>query len=393
MQEAYDENAPNPEVPKSAIGEPEYWEIGDQPQYGEALAQDYEFSEIVTLDKEEPKDNSKTNLMAAVLLILILGYLGFEYMETGKIPGQDFVMENLGLDFDLELESPAESIENNLTADKAAEKDLGDDQVADETDAEVVPGNPYWALPNEVVGEKSPVNRKWTPEEEEVFRSGLNHQYNWQRHKTIIEVRNKRLRGSEAILWDALGEQKFWARMHAAIGLSEFNIPLSISHVEEAIGDAHSQLVARFFKRFIKKSTAGARYMMRQAIKVLDDRGRLSVLRVLNKADDDLRDLYMVAATQDPSPRVQTWLRSALAAHPIEAEQFNSLLEVVNGSSTAELEQAESSLSEETDETNSELENDLVELENEEVGDIEFYEGEVEVDEAMEDENTEYDDY
>src|SRR5690606_13160664 len=107
--------------------------------------------------------------------------------------------------------------------------------------------------------------------------------------------------------------------------------------VEAALGNAHSELIERFFWRFSNHSTPGARFIMRQSIKLLDERGRLSVLKVLNRANDDLRDLYMVAATRDPGPKVQRWLATALHHKPIRPAKFNELMAVVAGRARAEL--------------------------------------------------------
>src|SRR5690606_20987690 len=115
--------------------------------------------------------------------------------------------------------------------------------------------------------------------------------------KAVMEVRERRLQGSEAILWDALEAPKFWTRMFAAIGLAEFNFEVSVSQLEGVLRRERSELIANFFERFVRQNTPAERFVMRQMIRLLDERGRLVVLRALQAGRDDLRSLYLIAAT------------------------------------------------------------------------------------------------
>ena len=389
MQEGYDNDAP-----KSVIGEAEYWDIGGQDNFADNMSQDYEFSELVTLGNDKADTSSKVLIAMALIFFAAVGYVGFHYMETGEILGEDLVAEYLGEGGGLdEAPVPFEAKPKNDVANSA---DYGSGGSTDENatiNGDVVEGNPYWALPNQIVGNKMPMERKWTPEEEEVFRSGMNHQFTWQRYKTILEVKRQRLAGSESILWDAIEEKKFWTRMQAVIGLADFNLEVGIPIVERAMEGTHSQLIERFFKRFIGKDTPGVRYISRQAIKILDDRGRLSILKVLNRSTDELRDLYMVAASQDPSPRIQKWLRQAMVSRSVKMSKFDELLRIVRGSSSASLTGA---LKTDAADTNG-FDEDMAELDDEAMGDVEFYEGDIETesdydvsDEAVEGEYSEY---
>ena len=75
MQEAYDGDSPkgepngSPQQPPSDthLGEAEYWEISDNDNFTDNMAQDYEFSELVTLSKE-PESQKKGVLVLVARL-------------------------------------------------------------------------------------------------------------------------------------------------------------------------------------------------------------------------------------------------------------------------------------------------------------------------------------
>ena len=81
-----------------------------------------------------------------------------------------------------------------------------------------VPPNPYWDLPN-ILPEFDSTNAKvWSTGAEAIWRNGVAHRYNYQRYKTLREVRRMRLAGSEEILKIALREKKLWLRMKCCYG-------------------------------------------------------------------------------------------------------------------------------------------------------------------------------
>jgi len=188
------------------------------------------------------------------------------------------------------------------------------------------PANPYWLLPNRIVGSRRELGRSWTAAEEESWRAGLMHPFTWQRFKTVREVREARLSGSEAILWDALEERKFWTRMQAAMGLADFGIPINLDVVEKAIGDTRPDAVTAYFQRFVRRSTEGERYVLRQAVRVVNEQARVVILDALNRANDPLRDLYLAAAADDPGRRVQRFVAVALEQQAFSREAQESYL-------------------------------------------------------------------
>lgn len=205
----------------------------------------------------------------------------------------------------------------------------------------VVAGNPYWHLPNAIVadgksGFETPLGRTWTAEEEENWRSGLSHRYTYQRWRTVMDVRKQRLRGSEAILVDALKEPKFWTRMYAAFGLAEFGIPVSLKTIDQVLVGARSELVRDFFERFAKRCSPGQCYMLRQVVRLVDEKGRLMALQGIARSRDSLRDVYLTAATLDPGPRVRRWITQYLDNKPIDPDKFNELMPIAKGEVSGE---------------------------------------------------------
>ena len=172
--------------------------------------------------------------------------------------------------------------------------------------------NPYLGLPNRLVGEIAPLSRKWSPQEEAVWHRGITHSFPYQHYKTVRDVVRARLAGSDVVLWGALDDDKLWVRMWAVCGLADFGIELEGSSVIKAIGSAHADLTRNFFKRFISKSTAGQRYVMRYALPVVTPQTRRVIYQALLSERDDLSDLYLVAASLDPDRTMSRWAKNTL---------------------------------------------------------------------------------
>lgn len=307
----------------------DFWDVGTADLTGQAPVQ--EFSEIVEVDTRGR--NNRTALYVLIFLVAAaLGWFAFETFVNQEDPVAKlsaFINGLMGETAPVD-EAPETPVTNAIItkatrAIKAAvEPPLSGGQ-------QTLAGNPYWVLPNAILGSKAPMSRPWAPEEEETFRAGLAHHYTYQRFKTVMDIRERRLFGSDAILWDALQDKKFWTRMYAAVGLAEFNVEVSLSTFEGALTGARSELIADFFERFTRKPNAAQLFVLRQVVRLLDEKGRLIVLQGINRSNDKLRDLYMTAATQDPGTRVQKWVAKALRARPIASARQADLLAVVEG--------------------------------------------------------------
>lgn len=194
------------------------------------------------------------------------------------------------------------------------------------TNREKIEGNPYWHLPNRIDGSLPPLGRLWTLEEEELLRAGMMHRFSYQRWRTVQDIRDKRLRGSEAVLWSAIQDKKFWTRAYAAIALSEMSIPVSLPTLDGVLQDTRSELVAGFFERFTKRCNPAQCYVLRAALRLMDATGRLVALRGIANSQDRYRQLYLAAATLDPDVKIQKWIKSYLSERPLDPDHYNQLL-------------------------------------------------------------------
>lgn len=300
----------------------DFWDVGDADFAGQQLAPDQEFSELVEIQKSATRTHPAIYLTLA-LLLGVGGFFAYEIFVEDRNPLR-MITQLWPSDTEDPAPKPKAKAHHKAVAKAAPAHSKA-------LPKQAVAGNPYWSLPNKIVGSSPELGRFWSPEEEEVFRAGMAHRYTYQRHKTVQEVRKQRLRGSDVILWDAMQEKKFWTRGFAAIGLAEFNIEVSLQSLEGALTHTRSELVADFFERFIRKPNAGQAFVLRQVVRLLDEKGRLIVLRGIDHSHDSLRDLYMVAATKDPGKHVQRWVKDALLHHPVAPDHFNELLAVVDG--------------------------------------------------------------
>ena len=165
--------------------------------------------------------------------------------------------------------------------------------------------NPYVDLPNRMLVDKPQFSRAWSPQEEEVWRSGLTHQFAWQHYKTVQDVIVLRLAGSDAILWEALNSPRLWVRMKAVIGLAQFGMNVDSDTALRALGDERPSLVANYFKRFTISSTPSERFIMRYALRTVGPHARRHIIKALAVRRDELSDIYLVAGTIDKDYRVK----------------------------------------------------------------------------------------
>ena len=177
------------------------------------------------------------------------------------------------------------------------------------------------------MSEPLPMGNIWSAQQEQAWRRGIAHRFPWQRYKTVMEVKAGRLVQSQVILYDALGDSRFWTRMRAVMALAEFGVQVSMGSVKRAMNGAQKPLVARFFKRFHSKNSAGERYVMRISLAFTSPDGRINILRSLlgYSLDQENHGLYLAAAFADPDKKVQALAhRFAKRLHPSMISQYKS---------------------------------------------------------------------
>lgn len=303
----------------------DFWDVKDQAYAGQQQP-DHAFSELVEVKYTQSSGKLVVVAVLALLLIAVAGFAGYEYFVNERDPITT-VMNYFGGGGEVTQPtqpSGRKKVRNTsapvVTENTAAKKNTDD-----------IPANPYWELPNRIIGLQTPPGRVWSSDEEGAFRSGLNHMFTYQQHKAVMDVRKLKLSGSDAILWEALQNKKFWTRIWAAIGLAEFNNEVSLETLEGVVEKARSELIATFLERLQHNPNPGQVFIARQLVKILDERGRLSALKVIYRSNDKLRDVYLAAATVDPGRKVQRWIRYALGRKPINPNKYNELMEVVQG--------------------------------------------------------------
>lgn len=311
------------------------WDVQDQSYAGQQLPPDHAFSELVEVKYKESSGKTIALALVGVLLLLTFGYAAWEYFVNDNDP-VDAIMAYFTGDDAAGSQSTATSGQSSGRKKKRVEQvQPAAPVVASSQQSDAVPANPYWELPNRILGGSGADGRIWSNEEEEAFRAGLNNQFTYQQYKAVQDVRQMRLGGSDVILWEALQNKKFWTRMYAAVGLAEFNNEIPLETFEDLIKNARSELIADFLERFQRRPNPGQAYIARQMVKILDEKGRISALKIISRSDDKLRDLYLAAATADPGRYVQRWVRRTLGRRPINPDKYNSLMEIVRGSESS----------------------------------------------------------
>jgi len=165
--------------------------------------------------------------------------------------------------------------------------------------------NPYWFLANANSDDNSAFPDSWTTEQEDAWRSAIMGKAMWPKYKALLQVRSLHLSGSQIILTDLSKGKKFWLRMMSLMALADFGEDISLEQVENAVKGVPSELFARFMSRFEDESTAGERFILRAAIRIADESGRLAILRSLAAKPDKFLHLYLVAGSFDPSRKVK----------------------------------------------------------------------------------------
>ena len=190
------------------------------------------------------------------------------------------------------------------------------------TDAESIWG----FMKNDLGGELMEAGQALTADQEATFKAGLDHEFNYQRYKTILDLAAARAPGSEEMLREALESKKFWTRMRAIIALADMGEELTDDDIKQALGRTHSELRANFFKRFERSTcTVGCYFVARASLPHLDAAGRAQVIRVISKEASDIRDTYLVAATKDQSPTVRKEAEAWLAEHAVDQAVYDDI--------------------------------------------------------------------
>jgi HEAT repeats len=186
---------------------------------------------------------------------------------------------------------------------------------------------PIWALvANEPGAGEITVGPPLTSDQQAQVGEALKSPFTYQRYKAVMDLAATHPAGSISLLREALESNKLWTRMRALIALADLGDEINQQDVEMALGDAHSELRSRFFKRFEKSlCTMGCFYVARASLPYLDAEGRAEVVRVISREPSKVRDLYMVAATFDESDEVKQTAVAWLDRHNVDPNIWRDL--------------------------------------------------------------------
>lgn len=177
-----------------------------------------------------------------------------------------------------------------------------------------------WSMVTNQMGSQAlPRGTTLTADQEASFKDGLRHEFNYQRYKTVLDLAALRAPGSQELLREALASKKFWIRMRAIIALADMGEDITDDDIKQALGNAHAELRARFFKRFEKSScSVGCFFVVRASMKHLDSSGRAQLVKVVARERSDAADVFMVAATFDGDERVRATANELIASLDID---------------------------------------------------------------------------
>jgi hypothetical protein len=270
-------------------------------------------------------------LAATVLVVgLVIGYVWF---TTGDIAN---IMAVIGLSdsgSQVALQTPGPRPKPKKPATDA----INTAEVANQANAStpVAPiksdAPSIWGfVKNDLGDELTKAGPALTADQEATFKAGLEHEFYYQRYKTVLDLAAAHAPGSEEMLRTALESNKFWTRMRAIIALADMGEELSDDDIKQALGRTHHELRTNFFKRFEKSTcTVGCYFVARASLPHLDAAGRAQVIRVISKEASDIRDTYMVAATKDQSPAVRKEAEAWLAENEVDQVVYDDIERII----------------------------------------------------------------
>lgn len=315
--------------------------FGDTNQNNPTIGYQNVFTEDVKLVQTK-RPSALLQVLAAVILV-VGGLLGYTWYITGDA-SNIFVVLGLSGDDDFSQSdefaktpdlatsnTQGSALSPNVTEQNHASGIAPDGanrqtssamktSVAEPGDADPSQTQVWTRIENEMGGDLPPRGKSLSTDEESSFKAALSHEFNYQRYKTVLDLAAAKAPGSEELLRSVLDSDKLWMRMRALIALADMGDQITDEDVRQGLGKTHSELRARFFKRFEKSPcSVGCFYVARAALKHLDGYGRAQVLRVIAREPSDVRDVFMVAATFDGNESVRQTAQDWLSTQNIDS--------------------------------------------------------------------------
>jgi hypothetical protein len=292
--------------------------FGDTSQNVPTIGFQNVFTQDVKMVKQQ-KASPVMQMLAAVVVVIFMLVAAAWYVTgdlLGVLANPSEIVNIFGFQDEESLTADAGPDLSSKVVAQAQEPVNSDVEAVQQPASQAVPtreANVWSQVKNKLGGELPKRGASLSADQEATFKAGLAHEFNYQHYKTVLDLAVMNAPGSEELLRQALESKKFWIRMRALIALADMGDEVTDNDVREALGNAHSELRARFFKRFEKSAcSVGCFYVARAALKHLDAPGRDQALKVVSREASDIRDVYMIAATFDRHEGVrqtaQNWL-------------------------------------------------------------------------------------
>ncbi len=283
-----------------------------------------------------PKDNKLRHRLILIAGVLVLGVVGVISLSNDS--SLDSLMSILGLAASEDITPPPKKKKQSETpsAQQATATPSATFTPAPPTNlGDPVEASALWTMLVTRFDARSSaqpleLGPALTSDQEANFQAALNHEFIYQRYKAVVDLAALRAEGSEILLREALESPKFWTRMRALIALADLGDDITDEDIQKGLGDSHSELRARFFKRFERSPCdVGCFAIARASLPHLDERGRLAALRVISLESNPVRDKFMVAATLDPAESVRLQARVWLDDHAISGDVWSEIRALV----------------------------------------------------------------
>jgi hypothetical protein len=219
--------------------------------------------------------------------------------------GIDSLMALIGLGAVEELPPPPAPARRKERKDKVA--DPVTSVVAAQKPKATADGSIWETLGNEMAMPAAKPSRVLTPDEMAGLEARAKSEFSYQKYLLVQELAALNASGGEELLRESLKSPKLWTRMRAVMALADFGEELSVEEFKMAWGNARTDQVIGFFKRFERSEpcSSGCYYVARAMMPYVSPRARASLISLIKRESSDLARHYVEAAANDVDESVR----------------------------------------------------------------------------------------
>jgi hypothetical protein len=169
-------------------------------------------------------------------------------------------------------------------------------------------GGSIWeTLGNEMAIPATKPSRVLTPDEMAGLEVRAKSEFSYQKYLLVQELAALNASGGEELLRESLKSPKLWTRMRTVMALADFGEELSAEEFKMAWGNARTDQVIGFFKRFERSEpcSSGCYYVARAMMPYVSPRARASLISLIKRESSDLARHYVEAAANDADESVR----------------------------------------------------------------------------------------